>query len=127
MATWTPKEFAAHLATTGRRLDPRMTRTINKAAMNIQADWRRRAITHNPPGSASSKYPATIRKTAGHFTAAHVYEISVEPAPRGQGKLGAILEYGGAHNSPQRSNVAAAKAEAPELAKWLAKLAAEAI
>ena len=127
MATWTPKEFSAHLATTGQRLNPKMTRTINRAAMNIQADWRRRAQSLNPPGSASSKYPSTIRKTAGHFTSAHVYTISVEPAPRGQGKLGAILEYGGAHNAPQRSNVAAAKAEAPELAKWMAKLAAESI
>lgn len=126
MSTWTPKEFAAHLATTGQRIHPQLSRTVNKAAINIQADWRRRAVALNPPGSASSKYPATIVKSRGRFTPGS-YEISIEPASRGQGTLGVILEYGGPHNAPQRSNVAAAKAEAPELAKWLAKLAAGAI
>jgi hypothetical protein len=126
VATWTPKEFAAHLATTGQRIHPQLTRTVNKAAMNIQADWRRRATRLNPPGSASAKYPATIVKSRGTFTPGS-YSIEVGPASRGQGKLGVILEYGGPHNAPQRSNVAAANAEAPELAKWLAKLAAEAI
>jgi hypothetical protein len=126
VSTWTPKEFAAHLATTGQRIHPQMTRTVNKAAMNIQSDWRKRAISLNPPGSASHKYPATIVKSRGVFTPGN-YEISIGPASRGQGKLGVILEYGGPHNAPQRSNVAAANAEAPVLAKWLAKLAAEAI
>ena len=126
MSTWTPKEFSAHLASSGQRIHPQMTRTVNKAAMNIQADWRRRASALNPPGSASAKYPASIIKSRGTFTPGH-YSIEIGPASRGQGQLGVILEYGGPHNAPQRSNVAAADAEAPVLAMWMAKLAAEAI
>lgn len=126
MSTWTPKEFAAHLATAGKRLEPGLTKTVNKAAMNIQGDWRKRAATHNPPGSASSRYPSTIVKRRGRFEG-HTYVAVVETLDRGQGKLGSILEYGGGRNAPQRSNVAAANAEAPNLAEWLVKLAAKAI
>ena len=126
VTTWTPAEFAAHLATAGKRLDPIVGRTVNRAAMKIKEDWRRRAAEKNPPGSASAKYPSTIvQRKARVENGWHVAEV--ETLPRGQGKLGVILEYGGASNAPQRSNVAAAEAEAPELAKWLAKAAAEVI
>jgi len=127
MSTWTPKQFADHLATVGVRVRPEVARTMNKAAMNIQHDWFMRARRLNPPGSASSKYPSTIIKTPGRYTGAAHYTIGVETANRGQGKLGVILEYGGGLNAPQRSNVAAAAKEIPELRRWLAKIAAEAI
>jgi hypothetical protein len=125
MTTWTPTEFAEHLASSGKRLHPQMTRVVNRGAMNIQADWRQRAARLNPPGSASAGYAKTIVKRRGKFTRGSYY-IEVE-AVGGQGLLGAILEYGGPHNAPQRSNVAAANKEAPELRKWMAKIAAEVI
>lgn len=126
MATWTPKEFAEHLATVGRSLDPRVARTVNKAAMSIKDDWRKRAAEKNPPGSTADKYPGTIVMRRSRIED-DVHIATVETLDRGQGKLGVILEYGGPHNAPQRSNVAAADAEAPVLAEWLAKLAREAI
>ncbi len=126
MSTWTAKQFAEHLATTGRRLDPIVTKTVNRAAMNIKEDWRRRAAEKNPPGSASAKYPSTIVQRRGTVEGG-VYTAAVEPLSKGQGLLGAILEHGGAHNAPQHSNVEAADAEAPNLAKWLAKAAKDAI
>ena len=127
MTTYTPKEFAAHLASTGRRMHPQLTRTVNKAGMNIQADWRRRATAANPPGSHAANYPSTIAKNRGTVTAG-VYSISVEAKlGRGQKNLGSVLEYGGANNAPQRSNIAALNAEAPNLAQWLAKIAKDVI
>ena len=127
MTTYTPKEFAAHLATSGRRMAPQLTRTVNKAAMNIQADWRRRATVHNPPGSHAGNYPSTIAKNRG-MVRGDVYSISVEAKlGRGQKNLGSVLEYGGAHNAPQLSNIAALNAEAPNLADWLAKIAKDVI
>jgi len=124
MKVYTPKEFAAHLATAGVRLNPQVVKTVNKATINIQADWRKMAAAHNPPGSAASNYPGTIVKRAGRFTG-NTYATAVESLGRGQGFLGVVLEYGGVHNAPQLSNVKAAEAEAPNLAKWLGKLAAE--
>lgn len=124
MKVYTVTEFRAHLATAGLRLKPELTKTVNRATMNIQADWRERAAAHNPPGSSASKYPGTIVKRRGRFVG-DTYESAVETLAAGQGKLGAILEYGGVHNAPQLSNVKAADAEAPNLAKWLAKIAAE--
>lgn len=126
MATWTPKQFAEHLATSGKRLDPVVSRTVNKAAMQIKAEWRRLAAEKNPPGSLSAKYPGTIvQRKARIEDGSHVAEV--ETLARGQGKLGVILEYGGPHNAPQLSNVRAAEKEAPALAEWLAKAAREAV
>lgn len=126
MTTYTPKAFAAHLATAGQRLHPELTRTVNKAAMNVKADWRRRAAVHNPPGSASARYPSTIVQRRGKVVGG-VYTAEVESLDRGQGKLGSVLEYGGGRNAPQRSNVAALDAEAPVLAAWLERIAAKVI
>lgn len=124
MTTFTPKEYAAHLAGAGKQLHPQVIKTMNKAAMQVQAEWRRLAAQKNPPGSASAKYPSTIVKHRGRFEGG-TYIAEVETLDRGQGPLGSILEYGGAHNAPQRSNVAAADKEAPVLAKWLTQFAAE--
>lgn len=124
MTVYTPKEFAAHLRTAGKRLRPELAKTVNRAAMNIQADWRTFAREANPPGSASSKYPSTIVKHRGRFEGS-TYITEVESLDRGQGKLGSILEYGGSHNAPQLSNVRALEKEAPNLAEWLVKLAAK--
>lgn len=126
MTTYTPKEFADHLASAGQRLDPQLTKTVNKAAMNIREEWRRLAREKNPPGSASATYPSTIVMRRGRFEG-HTYVATVETLDRGQGKLGVILEYGGAGNAPQRSNVAALEKEAPVLAEWLAKIARDVI
>lgn len=126
MATWTPRKFAEHLAATGLRLDPVVSRTVNKAAMNIKDDWRRLAAEKNPPGSLSARYPGSIvQRRARIVDGTHVAEV--ETLARGQGKLGVILEYGGPHNAPQLSNVRAAENEAPALAEWLAKAAREAV
>lgn len=126
MTTFTPKEYAAHLAEAGLRLHPLATRTVNKAAMNVRDEWRRLAREKNPAGSASARYPGTIVLRRGRFDGPD-YSITVETLDRGQGPLGSILEHGGAHNAPQRSNVAALAKEAPVLAEWLAKIARDVI
>ncbi len=129
MTTYTPKEFAAHLATVGMRLHPEATRIVNKAANNIRDEWRSLAKAKNPPGSRSAGYPHTIRAHYATITNG-VIEASVEavaPSQKSHAKLGVILEYGGPHNAPQRSNLAALNKEAPNLAEWLLKAARDAI
>ena len=120
--TFTPKEYAEHLAEAGKVLNRQAVATISRAAGNIKRDWRDRAAVSNK--RAAKKYPSTIvqRRTkleAGYITA------TVETVSRGQGKLGAILEHGGPRNAPQLNNRKAAAVEAPNLAEWLARLAAD--
>lgn len=124
MTVYTTKQYAEHLASVGRRLDPLMVRTMNRAGLNIRDDWRKRASRKNP--IHAKKYPSTIvmRRT---IVVDDYITVSVEPGSWGQGKLGMVLEYGGPLSRPQLSNVEALNAEAPELVKWLAKIAGDVI
>ena len=124
MTAYTTKQYQALLAQAGRQMNPQAVRTMNRAAGNIKRDWRERAASANPVHAQKYAGSIVMRRTMiddGQIT------ITVEPGGRGQGKLGAILEHGGPHNAPQRSNTAALGAELPNLLHWLAKLAADSL
>jgi hypothetical protein len=124
MTAYTLKEYAAHLAAAGKQLDPAMKRTMTKAGLNIRDDWRKRATAKNPVHA--KKYPSTIimRRT---IVVDGMLSVTVEPGSWGQGKLGMVLEYGTPWSAAQMSHMEALEAETPELLRWLAKAAADAV
>lgn len=129
MTTYTPKEFAAHLATTGQRINPEATKCINRAAIQIRDGWFHRARKANPPGGASASYPFSIKAHYAKITNGEI-KASIDTdggSRKSQSHFGSILEYGGVNNAPQKSNLAALKDEEPKLKAWLAKIAKDAI
>lgn len=121
---FTLREYAAHLAEGGRRLEPKMVKTMMRGGYNIRDDWRKRAAAKNP--IHARRYPGTIvmRRV---IVVDGLLTVTVEPAGYGQGKLGQVLEYGrgGARNAGQMSHLEALDAEVPEVLHWLRKIAAD--
>ena len=97
---------------------------MTRAGLNIRDDWRKRAASKNPVHA--KKYPSTIimRRT---IVVDGMLTVTVEPGPWGQGKLGMVLEYGTPWSAAQMSHMEALDAETPELMRWLAKAAADAV
>lgn len=118
---WTPAEYAAHLATSGQRLNPMLVKTMNRAGFEIRDDWRSRAAAKNP--THAPKYPSTIQMRRTIVTSAGEVVVTVEPLGVGQGNLGMILEHtGNEWSRAQHSDREAAEAEIPVLLSWLQKL-----
>jgi hypothetical protein len=122
MTVMTPKEYAEHLATAGKRLHPQVTKVINRGAMNVRDDWKARATAANPVHAR--KYASTIRLRRTMIVDGVVTAV-VEPTGFPSAKFGTILELGGPHNAPQLSHVEALKAEVPNLVAWLGKAAGQ--
>lgn len=126
MTTYTLAEYRDHLAGAGKRLAPKMVKTMQRGGLTIRDDWRRRAASKNPVHAR--KYASTIimRRT---IVVDGALTVTVEPGPWGQGKLGQVLEYGrgGALNAPQISHLEALEAELPNMVKWLAVIAADSV
>ena len=122
--TFTPKQYAEHLAEAGKRMSPEVTKTVNRAVIQIRDSWFKASLRSNR--KMARAYPYTIRARYAKVIDGTI-TASVQPvgSGRSQAKLGAILEHGGPRNAPQLNNRRAAEAEAPNLAKWLAKLAAD--
>jgi hypothetical protein len=126
VTTYTPKEFAAHLATSGQRMNPKMRSTMNRAAGNIKRDWRAQAAAKNPAHARKYAGSIVMKRTVivdGNLT------ITVTPrfGGRSQGNLGPVLEYGGDHSVAQLSNMSALERELPSLLTWLSKIAADTV
>lgn len=118
---WTPAEFAAHLASSGQRLNPLLVKTMNKAGYQIRDDWRSRAAAKNP--IHAPKYPSTIHMGRTIVNSAGEVIVTVEPLAIGQGNLGMVLEHtGNAWSRAQHSDQEAVDAEIPVLLGWLQKL-----
>lgn len=115
-------EWQKHLASAGQRMHPQASRVLNKGAMNIRDDWKKRAARKNPVHA--KKYASSIAITGAKVIGGDLV-ATVEPRLGPAAKFGVILEYGGPHSAPQRSNAEAMAAEAPNLAHWVAKVAAE--
>ena len=125
MTTYTIKEYQQHLETVGKRLNPMAVRVLNRAGFNMKKDWRARAAADNRRHARGYAGTIIMRRTIvdsrGEIT------VTVEPGPWGQGKFARILERGGRFNTPQRNDVAVVDAELPNVQRWLAKIAKDAL
>jgi hypothetical protein len=122
VTTYTPEEYAAHLRTSGKRLNEAIVPVLNRAAFNIRDGWQKRAREANrvhAPDYAQSIQRGKLLVERNTFT------VTVEPIGRGQGPFGMILEYGTPTSAPQLSHVAALKEELPNLMRWTRKVASE--
>jgi hypothetical protein len=102
---------------------PVVGKVVEKAALNIKNDARRRAggLAHAPAYPRSITYDAVRVTRTGAAT-----EVGPDKDKR-QGALGNILEYGTRKNAPIPHLAPAAEAEEPRFARALEELAAKAI
>ena len=87
-------------------------KVVSKGALNVKTEWRRRwrGIAHAPRLPLSISYDIT--EAADMIVA----EIGPVDGPALQGFLGAIIEFGGAHNAPHPGGLPALQAEEPRFA-----------
>lgn len=123
MTEFTPKQYAEHLAQSGKRIHPEVSKILNVAVRNVRDDWRRMAAQKNRTHAPG--YPRSITATWAKVVDG-VMVASVEPKTGKTAKLGTILEYGGPRNAPQLSNLEAAAREIPTMLKHLRKAAEDA-
>jgi HK97 gp10 family phage protein len=94
-------------------------KVLRKAAVNIKKEWRRNARATS--GRSARHYPNTINYDEENSGMRYV----IGPDKRGQGNLGAILEYGSVHNPPHHNGLRAADKEEPKLLKYIEKAAGD--
>lgn len=82
---------------------------LAKSAAAIQKGWRANAKASS--GKHARSYPGYISTDATD----RGFGFEVGPTKRGQGNLGAILEYGSVHNPPHHDGKRAYEAEEPKL------------
>lgn len=101
-------------------LTPRELRgVVGKGAFNVKRDWRKnaRGIRHAP------RYPLSINYDLDRTDDGYEAVIGPEANAANQGFLGAILEFGGAHNAPGNHGGLALEAEAPRLEQAVHEIA----
>ena len=105
----------ADLLNEGSTIGRKVHAVMKKAAVNIKQEWRSNAAASS--GRHAAGYPSTIT-----FDERSEQEIIIGPEKRGQGNLGAILEYGSVHNPPHNDGKRAADKEEPNLEREIEKL-----
>jgi hypothetical protein len=86
------RSLAADLAEVASSAGAYVRDAVNESSLNIKTDWRERATGMK----GLPHYPKTISYTFSGFQGfgATVLRSDIGPTKRGQGNLGAIIEYG---------------------------------
>jgi hypothetical protein len=116
------REFADVLAHAADVALAEARKVVQKGALNIKTDARRRAsgLRHAPA------YPSSITYDSHETASGGWAEIGPDKGRR-QGALGNILEYGTPKNAPIPHMRPAAEAELPKFAKAMEDLAVKAL
>ena len=94
----------------------KVERVVKRGAMNIKRDWQSNAAARG--SRHARRYPSSIT-----FDMKGKLEAEIGPVTGlGQGFLGYILEYGGAHSPPFADGKRAVDKELPRFDKELAKV-----
>lgn len=102
-------ELVALAADLGKVKGDSVKPVIAKSAASIQKLWRANAKASS--GRHARQYPSFI----SFDIVDRGFGAEIGPTKRGQGNLGAILEYGSVHNPPHHDGKRAWQAEEPKL------------
>lgn len=111
-------ELVADLTHATTKVAIESRKVVQKGALNIKNDWRRRAsgLSHAP------LYPASITYDTGFKKGGWEAEVGPDKS-RPQGALGNLITYGSANNPPTGDDVLVVGAEAPKFEKAMHDLA----
>ncbi|MCX4470452.1 hypothetical protein OOK41_09050 [Micromonospora sp. NBC_01655] len=93
-------------------------KVVQKGALNIKTDWRRRWSGH----AHAPRLPYAVTYDTRETSAGSTAEIGPDK-DKPQGALGNLFEYGSVNNAPIPGGVPAAEAEKPRFEKALEDLA----
>lgn len=105
-----------------RDADDEFRKVVNRGALNIKTDWRRRWTGHPHLPHLPNAVTYDVA-SAGHV---HTAEIGPDKGRR-QGPLGTIIENGSINNAPIPGGRPAARAEEPHLVRAAADAAEKAV
>lgn len=124
--SFTPAQFAAHLAQAAAQIAVESVAVVQRGALNVKNEGRRNSVISS--GRAAARAPQTIGFDRVHVNGAEISaEIGYEGG--GQAALGAVLEYGGGrdHSPPHNDLGRALDAEAPRFETALGDAAVRAL
>lgn len=119
MPAYTPDEFAAVLLGAIPKVAREAAAVVRRGAQNVKNEGRRNSIVSS--GMSARHAPFTIEYSEPTASGA-VISSDIGYAGRGQGNLGAILEFGGGrdHSPPHRDISRALESEALRFVRAIA-------